>query len=189
MVPVVYHTVFDGLIQIVCSGVSEVPGDISATRKENGGASCDEIVNSSRSQSISGRQRSRKMAELCQPPGSRLLAILQTKLHHLRPHGTAWPLSSHDSGAAGLQTHFEFATASSPIKKSRSSIPRRLARCPGRLGTGGADRPLEFAGDEDDVPEPVEPALVAITVGKTKDGSEFPANLRSAGDADRRRPK
>ena len=37
--------------------------------------------------------------------------------------------------------HFEFATASSPMKKSRSSMPRLLAKCPGLEATGGGARP------------------------------------------------
>ena len=61
------------------------------------------------------------------------------------------------------------------MKKSRSSIPRLLAKCPGLDATGGgalADPPPAV---EDDVEEA--DWCVAMTVGKTKEGSELPANL------------
>lgn len=75
---------------------------------------------------------------------------------------------------------FEFATASSPMKKSRSSMPRLDARFdeppppadsePGFVGTAGA-----LDADDPD-------ALVAITVGKTKLGSLAAVRWRSATD-------
>jgi hypothetical protein len=61
------------------------------------------------------------------------------------------------------------------MKKSRSSIPLLLARWLGFPATGGGARPPD-AGAEDEVEEAV--WCVAMTVGKTKEGSEFPAKLR-----------
>ena len=60
------------------------------------------------------------------------------------------------------------------MKKSRSSIPRLLARWLGLPATGGGARPPGEAEEED-----VEEAdwCVAMTVGKTKEGSALPANL------------
>lgn len=68
-------------------------------------------------------------------------------------------------------------TASSPMKKSRSSVPRFELRCPeapappvrkdGLLATAGRPDPVP--------PPPPTPPFVAIAVGKTKDGESFPA--------------
>lgn len=66
------------------------------------------------------------------------------------------------------------------MKKSRSSIPRLEARCPGLLATGGAPagRDPACAVEVVDFPPDVdEPPCVAITVGKTNEGSGFPAKL------------
>lgn len=63
--------------------------------------------------------------------------------------------------------------ASSPIKKSRSSIPRLEAKCdddPNEEGLEGT----EGARDAD---EPAGAERVAIQVGKTNEGSELPAKL------------
>lgn len=60
--------------------------------------------------------------------------------------------------------------ASSPMKKSRSSMPRLVATLdpPGFDGTEGREALEELA------PPPEE--RVAIAVGNTKDGSELPAH-------------
>ena len=69
------------------------------------------------------------------------------------------------------------ARASSPMKKSRSSVPLLAESDPpdpppvkydGLLATAGLPEPLP--------PAPPGPPLVAIAVGKTKDGASFPAN-------------
>lgn len=64
------------------------------------------------------------------------------------------------------------------MKKSRSSVPRFADRCElappppakndGLFATGGRPDP--------ELPPAPAPALVAIAVGKTKDGESFPAN-------------
>ena len=70
------------------------------------------------------------------------------------------------------------ASASSPIKKSRSSVPLFAAREPpdpappvrydGLFATAGLPDPV--------LPAPPTPPFVAIAVGKTKDGASLPAN-------------
>jgi hypothetical protein len=68
------------------------------------------------------------------------------------------------------------------MKKSRSSIPRFEARWPGLLAMGGAPAGREEEAVVVDLPPDVEePPCVAITVGKTKDGSGFPAKLEEKG--------
>lgn len=72
---------------------------------------------------------------------------------------------------------FAAASASSPMKKSRSSVPRFIDRWPpgpappvryeGLLATAGRPDP-ELAA-------PPAPLLVAIAVGKTNEGESFPA--------------
>lgn len=59
-------------------------------------------------------------------------------------------------------------------------MPRLDARWPGLLATGGAPagRELAVLVTVDFPPEVDEPPCVAMTVGKTKEGSGFPANLR-----------
>ena len=69
-----------------------------------------------------------------------------------------------------------FAYASSPIKKSRSSIPRfdtsdEVLIPLGFDGTEGRPPMLDWPPALDDA--------VAIAVGNTKDGSELPAKLVS----------
>ena len=69
------------------------------------------------------------------------------------------------------------AKASSPMKKSRSSVPRFAERCPlgpappvrkeGLFATAGRPEP--------DPPAPPAGPLVAIAVGKTKEGESLPA--------------
>lgn len=71
----------------------------------------------------------------------------------------------------------EAASASSPMKKSRSSVPLFADKCPpgpappvknvGLFATAGRPDPLE--------PAPPPGLLVAIAVGKTKEGESFPA--------------
>ena len=70
------------------------------------------------------------------------------------------------------------ANASSPMKKSKSSVPLFPARFPpapappvkydGLLATAGLPDPAE--------PEPPTPPFVAIAVGNTKEGASLPAN-------------
>jgi hypothetical protein len=70
------------------------------------------------------------------------------------------------------------ASASSPIKKSRSSVPRFADNEPpwpappvkyeGLFGAAGRPEPVP--------PEPPTPPFVAMAVGNTKDGASFPAN-------------
>ena len=70
------------------------------------------------------------------------------------------------------------ASASSPMKKSRSSVPLLPDRCPpapappvkkvGLFATAGRPEP--------DPPAPPAGPLVAIAVGKTKEGESLPAN-------------
>lgn len=67
------------------------------------------------------------------------------------------------------------------MKKSRSSIPLLEAKeeedtDDGLDGTEGRDEPPGGARDGA-APDAEEVVLVAIAVGKTKDGSELPANL------------
>jgi hypothetical protein len=72
---------------------------------------------------------------------------------------------------------FAAAKASSPMKKSRSSVPRFIDRCPpGPAPPVRYEGLLATAGRPD--PEPPLPAagpLVAIAVGKTKEGESLPA--------------
>jgi len=67
--------------------------------------------------------------------------------------------------------------ASSPMKKSKSSVPLFADKLPppappvrnvGLLATAGLPEP--------EPPPPAGPPLVAIAVGKTKDGESLPAN-------------
>lgn len=70
------------------------------------------------------------------------------------------------------------ASASSPMKKSKSSVPLFMFRCPpapappvnldGLLATAGRPEP--------EPPLPVVGPFVAIAVGKTKEGESLPAN-------------
>lgn len=70
------------------------------------------------------------------------------------------------------------ASASSPMKKSRSSVPRfadrfelaplELPKNPGLLATGARPEPA--------LPALPAPALLAIPVGKTNEGESLPAN-------------
>ena len=70
------------------------------------------------------------------------------------------------------------ANASSPIEKSKSSVPLLAANAPpeplppvrydGLLATAGLPCP--------EPPPPLTPPLVAIAVGKTKEGASLPAN-------------
>lgn len=70
--------------------------------------------------------------------------------------------------------------ASSPMKKSRSSVPRLPERCPpgpappvkkeGLLATAGLPEP--------ELPAPPAGPLVAMAVGNTKEGESFPAKPR-----------
>lgn len=72
---------------------------------------------------------------------------------------------------------FAAARASSPMKKSRSSVPLFAARAPpepvppvkkdGLFATAGRPDP--------DPPAPPTPPFVAIAVGKTKEGESLPA--------------
>ena len=75
---------------------------------------------------------------------------------------------------------FAAASASSPIKKSKSSVPRFIERCPpGPAPPVRYDGLLATAGRPD--PEPPLPAagpFVAIAVGKTKEGESLPAKPR-----------
>lgn len=70
--------------------------------------------------------------------------------------------------------------ASSPIKKSRSSVPRFACRwLPGPAPPVKKEGLFATAGRPD--PEPPAPAagpLEAIAVGKTKEGESFPAKPR-----------
>ena len=73
---------------------------------------------------------------------------------------------------------FAAANASSPIKKSRSSVPLFADSAPpapappvrkvGLFATAGRPEP-------DPPPAPPTPPFVAIAVGKTKDGASLPA--------------
>lgn len=76
----------------------------------------------------------------------------------------------------------EAAMASSPMKKSRSSVPRLPDRCP-----PGPAPPVKKEGlfATAGRPEPVPPAppagpFVAMAVGKTKEGESLPAKPRDA---------
>lgn len=70
------------------------------------------------------------------------------------------------------------ANASSPIEKSKSSVPRLAAKAPpdplppvrydGLLATAGRPEP-------EPPPPPLTPPLVAMAVGKTKEGASLPA--------------
>lgn len=68
------------------------------------------------------------------------------------------------------------ASASSPMKKSRSSVPRFIDRFPPPAPPVRYDGLFATAGRPD--PEPPLPAaapFVAIAVGNTKEGESFPA--------------
>jgi hypothetical protein len=69
------------------------------------------------------------------------------------------------------------ANASSPMKKSKSSVPRFIDRCP-----PGPAPPVRYeglfatAGRPEPDPEPAAAApFVAMAVGNTKDGESLPA--------------
>jgi hypothetical protein len=78
---------------------------------------------------------------------------------------------------AHVPAPLDAARASSPMKKSRSSVPLLEERCP-----PGPAPPVRYDGlfataglpDPEPPPPPVGP-FVAIAVGKTKDGESFPA--------------
>lgn len=80
---------------------------------------------------------------------------------------------------------FAAARASSPMKKSKSSVPLFIFRCPpapappvryeGLFATAGRPDP--------DPALPVVGPLVAMAVGKTKDGASLPANPVGASSA------
>lgn len=67
--------------------------------------------------------------------------------------------------------------ASSPIKKSRSSVPRFEFRCPdGPAPPVKKEGLLATAGRPDPVPPlPAAGPFVAMAVGKTKEGESLPA--------------
>lgn len=75
---------------------------------------------------------------------------------------------------------FAAARASSPMKKSKSSVPRFIDKCPpGPAPPVRYDGLLATAGRPDPDP-PVAPGappapFVAIAVGKTKEGESLPA--------------
>ena len=68
--------------------------------------------------------------------------------------------------------------ASSPMKKSRSSVPRLADNCdPGPAPPVRKEGLLATAGLPDpDPPPPAAEPFVAIAVGKTKEGESLPAN-------------
>jgi hypothetical protein len=72
---------------------------------------------------------------------------------------------------------FAAASASSPMKKSKSSVPRFIERCPpGPAPPVRYDGLFATAGRPDpDPPLPAAGPFVAIAVGKTKDGESLPA--------------
>lgn len=69
------------------------------------------------------------------------------------------------------------ANASSPIKKSKSSVPRFIERCPpGPAPPVRYEGLLATAGRPDPEPAPAAAApFVAMAVGKTKEGESLPA--------------
>lgn len=69
------------------------------------------------------------------------------------------------------------ANASSPIKKSKSSVPRFIERCPpGPAPPVRYEGLLATAGRPDPEPAPAPAAFfVAMAVGKTKEGESLPA--------------
>jgi hypothetical protein len=72
---------------------------------------------------------------------------------------------------------FAAASASSPMKKSKSSVPRFIERCPpGPAPPVRYDGLFATAGRPDpDPPLPAAGPFVAIAVGKTNDGESLPA--------------
>lgn len=76
---------------------------------------------------------------------------------------------------------FAAASASSPMKKSKSSVPLFAESAPpdpvppvrndGLVATAGRPDPKP--------PEPPTPSFVAIAVGNTNEGESFPANPRN----------
>lgn len=82
-----------------------------------------------------------------------------------------------ESGQAYVPDPLGAARASSPMKKSRSSVPLFIDRCPlGPAPPVRYDGLLATAGlpDPEPPPPPVGP-FVAIAVGKTKEGESLPA--------------
>jgi len=85
--------------------------------------------------------------------------------------------NSRDTLRADVPGPFTAARASSPMKKSRSSVPLFMERCPpcpappvrydGLFATAGLPDP--------DPPPPPAGPFVAIAVGKTKEGESLPA--------------
>lgn len=73
------------------------------------------------------------------------------------------------------------ARASSPMKKSKSSVPLFIDRCP-----PGPAPPVRYDGlfateglPDPDPPLPPAAPFVAIAVGKTKEGESFPAKPKA----------
>jgi hypothetical protein len=81
------------------------------------------------------------------------------------------------SMSAHVPGPFAAASASSPIKKSRSSVPLFIDRCPDPAPPVRYEGLLATAGRPDpELAAPPPAAFVAIAVGKTKDGESLPAN-------------
>lgn len=102
-------------------------------------------------------------------------------------YAIAWPIYQRvQLQELGLNSRYVIpgplaaTSASSPMKKSRSSVPRFPASEPpdpappvryeGLFATAGRPEP--------DPPVPPTPPLVAIAVGKTNEGASLPANPR-----------
>ena len=107
-------------------------------------------------------------------PSSRLAHAEQGNVCRTLPHfqHTGW-----NGGPSSLPGPLAAASASSPMKKSRSSVPLFAAREPPEPAPPVRyDGLLAMAGlPEPEPPDPPTPPLVAIAVGKTKEGASLPA--------------
>jgi hypothetical protein len=107
---------------------------------------------------------------------SAAVCIGESPHRRLRDHATNF--SSAHASWTNSPGPFAAVMASSPMKKSRSSVPRLVDRWPvGPAPPVRKDGLFATAGRPDPVPPlPAAGPLVAMAVGKTKEGESLPAN-------------
>ena len=103
-------------------------------------------------------------------------------------HQHLWPPRFHKHICSIIPGPLAAVKASSPMKKSKSSVPLLADKDPPEPPPVRYDGLFATAGRPDPVPPaPPGPPLVAIAVGKTKDGRSFPAKPRRSLEVSRKR--